>query len=85
MMPEHPDANKAGYIPEHRLIMENHIGRCLKKDECVHHKDHNKYNNNIENLELMLESDHRRLHFLENKVREKSLLARSVNHNNDCQ
>ena len=51
-VPDHPYANKSGYIREHRLVMENHIGRYLTKDEVVHHKDENPSNNDISNLEL---------------------------------
>jgi hypothetical protein len=38
---------------EHRIVMEQHLGRPLLKTEIVHHKDHNRLNNAIENLELM--------------------------------
>lgn len=49
-MPEHPYSTKLGYISEHRLIMENAIGRYLKKNEIVHHIDGDVTNNNLENL-----------------------------------
>ena len=42
-----------GMVREHRLVMEAHIGRLLRSDEVVHHTDHNRSNNRIENLELM--------------------------------
>lgn len=61
----HPDATKDNYILEHRVIMENHLGRLLEKDEIVHHKDHNKRNNSIENLEVMSKEEHYLLHSLE--------------------
>jgi len=48
----HPNCGKQGYVAEHRLIMEEKIGRFLKKEETIHHKDGNKLNNDIENLEL---------------------------------
>lgn len=50
--PDHPHANRNGYIREHRLVMEKNLGRHLLPDEVVHHKDENKQNNHPDNLEL---------------------------------
>ncbi len=49
-------------IDEHRLVMEQYLGRKLTRLEVVHHKDGNGRNNDIENLELMSLSSHSRLH-----------------------
>jgi hypothetical protein len=48
----HPFSNTAGYVRQHRLVMENHLKRFLLPTEVVHHIDGNKQNNKIENLEL---------------------------------
>ena len=51
-LPTHPNAGVKGYYSEHRYIMEQHIGRILSKKEVIHHINHNKMDNHIENLKL---------------------------------
>ena len=59
-----------GYIKwfqrhEHRIVAEKMLGRKLEKGEIVHHKDHNKHNNNPDNLEVMTQSKHASIHLKE--------------------
>jgi len=61
-VPDHQNASKQGYVAEHHLIMEAHIGRVLKYGEVVHHKNEDRKDNRIENLELMTDSAHKSLH-----------------------
>ncbi len=51
-LPEHHLANKMGYVIEHRMIMEEMLGRPIRKNENVHHLNGNKQDNRPENLEL---------------------------------
>ena len=41
-----------GYVAEHRLIIEQHIGRRLQRTEQIHHINCNKTDNRLENLHI---------------------------------
>lgn len=61
--PKHP-YNKNNYVQEHRLVIEKHLKRLLLPSEIVHHKDGNRKNNCLDNLELMNLSKHTTIHNL---------------------
>lgn len=46
----------------HRVVKEREIGRPLEPWEVVHHRDHQKQNNDPANLGLMTNSSHSRMH-----------------------
>lgn len=61
--PEHPNASQAGYVAEHRLVMEKKLGRYLESSEVVHHLDGNKRNNDLDNLAVLVRGQHVSEHF----------------------
>jgi len=50
------------YIPEHHLKWWQEKNEVVSSDELIHHKNGNKKDNRIENLEKMTVEEHSRLH-----------------------
>ena len=76
--PCHPHAHKDGYVMLHTVIMERAIGRYLMDDEVVHHINHNRADNRIENLQLMKKKDHCRMHMLERQAKRRNDLLTAL-------
>jgi len=64
--PDHPAAPttgaRAGYVLEHRVVLEATLGRLLRDDEHGHHINGVRDDNRPENLVAITRSAHRRLH-----------------------
>lgn len=54
-------------IRQHRWVMEKHLGRRLQHWEHVHHKDGNRLNNDISNLEVLDHVEHALMHNAERR------------------
>jgi len=67
--PEHPFANKHRHVKEHRLIMEEYLCAHLLPFVDVHHKNHIRDDNRIQNLELL---SHRKHASLSNPKKDKT-------------
>jgi HNH endonuclease len=66
--PEHPRASN-GYVYEHILVMEKHLGRYLAwkehghpDNEIIHHKNKNRKDNRLSNLVLTTPAEHLNIH-----------------------
>ncbi len=57
LAPDHPFQNH-GYVYEHRLVAEAHLGRFLKTGETIHHINEIKVDNRWDNFYLCTPSEH---------------------------
>lgn len=65
-MPDHPTADKDGFVYQHKLVMEDYLGEILPPGFIVHHIDHNTQNNHVDNLLLIYpNAAHSKLHGFE--------------------
>lgn len=62
LTPDHPSAQKNGYVYEHRLVAERMLGRLLEKNEVIHHVNGNPRDNRPGNLLALTGTEHNRLH-----------------------
>jgi len=78
--PKHPNTSATGYVPEHRLIMEKHIGRYLKKNELVHHINGIRTDNRLKNLVIVDSSKHEK-HTLERILQKRIIYLEKIVNN----
>lgn len=65
-------------IKEHRHVMEQSIKRKLTFKDIVHHKNGDKLDNRIENLELTNRADHNAMHNVKHGRYVKTRLGREL-------
>ena len=62
----------------HRLVMQEHLGRTLQTHEHVHHRNGDRADNRLENLQLMEASEHMKEHMQGDKAFYMSALGHAA-------
>jgi len=60
--PSHPLAYSSGWVYLHRHLASQKLGKWLTTNDVVHHKNKNKIDNRLENLEIITAAEHIRVH-----------------------
>ena len=66
-----PGLKRFKYAYEHVVMMMKEIGRPLRPNEVVHHRNGDTTDNRLENLELTTASEHQRYHTTETRERDR--------------
>ena len=73
--PDHHYAKQNGYVLEHRIIYEEYYKCCLLPWGNIHHINHKRDDNRIENLELISKPKHTRLHKIQDLSHRKCIIC----------